>query len=66
MWTSTTFYLRAAVVLSILRIRVGAAALYLEEGVSPASVVGRMTSDATENALTDAGPDSPNLLLYVD
>ncbi|XP_072043203.1 aqualysin-1-like [Amphiura filiformis] len=43
----------------------GAAAIYLQEGVSPADVTNRLTSDATANAIDDPGPDSPNLLLYV-
>lgn len=44
----------------------GAAALYLEEnpGAEPEEVNGAVTENATEGAISDAGEDSPNLLVY--
>ncbi|HEU4712998.1 MAG TPA: RICIN domain-containing protein [Pyrinomonadaceae bacterium] len=44
----------------------GVAALYLESnpGASPATVAAAITNGATQNVVRDAGPGSPNRLLY--
>jgi len=44
----------------------GAAALYLEThpGASPATVASNLLAAATSDRITDAGPGSPNLLLF--
>lgn len=45
----------------------GAAAILLSQqpGLSPAEVAGQMLTSATGGVVTDAGPGTPNLLLYV-